>query len=570
MLSHLIIKNFAIIDELQLGFDEGFTALTGETGAGKSILVGALGLILGGRASAEMVRHDAKEAVVEAIFELSEATRGQVERLLEPRGVETSEQLIIRRIINRTGRNKVFINGSASRVAFLQELTRGLVDIIGQHASYSLLDPLNHVSILDAFGGLTEEAERVSVSVEQLRGLEREVRRLRGSERERLARMDYLNFQLNEIDGVEIDLEADERLDRELEVLRNAEKLSGLASGACYGLYEGEHAVADALSNLCDDVQRAAAIDTSLDALVNQLEAARIQVVETARDLRRYAESVDADPARLERLEDRIQTLNRLKRKHGGELSDVLERAEEMRSELSKLERAESRIEEAEAEAAELLRSIMAQARTLSRRRHKAARRLQEVVEDELRDLSMERCRFMSPIRYRDGAGGWVEDVNLAAPESLTPQGIDHLEFLISPNPGMGWGPLAKIASGGELSRIMLALKGALMTSDPVPTYIFDEVDTGIGGRVADVVGRKIREVSQGRQVLCITHLPQVASYADHHVLVEKHQKANRTTSSLRPLDPEQRTMEIARMLGGSTITRKTLEHAEEMIAKSR
>jgi len=176
----------------------------------------------------------------------------------------------------------------------------------------------------------------------------------------------------------------------------------------------------------------------------------------------------------------------------------------------------------------------------------------------------------MSQIRYRDGAGGWVEDVNLAAPESLTPQGIDHVEYLISPNPGMGWGPLAKIASGGELSRIMLALKGALMTSDPVPTYIFDEVDTGIGGRVADVVGRKIREVSQGRQVLCITHLPQVASYADHHVLVEKHQRANRTTSSLRPLDPEQRTMEIARMLGGSTITRKTLEHAEEMIAKSR
>ncbi|MEO1267251.1 MAG: DNA repair protein RecN [Myxococcota bacterium] len=570
MLSHLIIRNFAIIDVLQLGFEEGFTALTGETGAGKSILVGALGLVLGGRASAEMVRYDAREAVVEAIFELTGSTRAKVEALLEPRGIPSGDQLIIRRIISRTGRNKVFINGSAARVAFLQELTQGLVDIIGQHASYSLLDPVNHVGILDAFGGLVEEAERVSLGVEQLRDLEREVRRLRSSERERLARMDYLTFQLNEIEEVEIDLETDAHLDQELEVLRNAERLRDLASGACYGLYEGEGSVADVLSAIGDGVQRAAAIDPSLDAMLSQLEAARIQLVETARDLRRYAEHVDADPTRLDRLEERIQVLNRLKRKHGGELSDVMTRAGEMRAELEGLERAELRIDEAEAEAAELLRSVMAQARTLSRRRHKAARRLQEVVEEELKDLSMERCRFMTQIRYRDGAGGWVEDVDLAAPESLTPHGIDHVEYLISPNPGMGWGPLAKIASGGELSRIMLALKGALMTSDPVPTYIFDEVDTGIGGRVADVVGRKIREVSQGRQVLCITHLPQVASYADHHVLVEKHQKANGTTSSLRPLDPEQRTMEIARMLGGSTITRKTLEHAEEMIAKSR
>ncbi|MEL6181895.1 MAG: DNA repair protein RecN, partial [Myxococcota bacterium] len=538
--------------------------------AGKSILVGALGLVLGGRASAEMVRYDAREAVVEAIFELTGSTRAKVEALLEPRGIPSGDQLIIRRIISRTGRNKVFINGSAARVAFLQELTQGLVDIIGQHASYSLLDPVNHVGILDAFGGLVEEAERVSLGVEQLRDLEREVRRLRSSERERLARMDYLTFQLNEIEEVEIDLETDAHLDQELEVLRNAERLRDLASGACYGLYEGEGSVADVLSAIGDGVQRAAAIDPSLDAMLSQLEAARIQLVETARDLRRYAEHVDADPTRLDRLEERIQVLNRLKRKHGGELSDVMTRAGEMRAELEGLERAELRIDEAEAEAAELLRSVMAQARTLSRRRHKAARRLQEVVEEELKDLSMERCRFMTQIRYRDGAGGWVEDVDLAAPESLTPHGIDHVEYLISPNPGMGWGPLAKIASGGELSRIMLALKGALMTSDPVPTYIFDEVDTGIGGRVADVVGRKIREVSQGRQVLCITHLPQVASYADHHVLVEKHQKANGTTSSLRPLDPEQRTMEIARMLGGSTITRKTLEHAEEMIAKSR
>ncbi len=569
MLSHLVIRNFAIIDALELSLGEGFSVLTGETGAGKSIIINALHLLLGGRASAELVRAGEDEAVVEGIFEPVGEVRERLNHALALRGMETGDQLIVRRIVHREGRNKVFLNGCATRVSVLRELARGLVDISGQHEHYSLLDITRHVTYLDAFAGLTEDAGRVAEVVEQLQGLNREVRSLQQGERARLAQIDFLRFQLQEIDEAELEPGEEETLFREAQRLRNAEQLAEVAFGACDLLYEGESAVVDVVSEMCGRLARAARTDDQLAQAVEMLESARIQLSEAAVELRTYTEDLESDPRRLEQVSQRLTRLDRLKRKHGESVEVVLEVGEQMRAELEELEGAEMRVESAQERSEALTRVALAQARTLSERRKKASKRLQTLVEAELSQLGMQGCVFRVQIVHRQLEGGVTEETALATASALTSAGIDEVEFLIAPNRGDIARPMAKIASGGELSRIMLAIKSVLLRGDPVETYVFDEVDTGIGGRTAEVVGRKIRDVSCSRQVICITHLPQIASFADWHMVVEKTHLTDRTVSSVRTLTHHERVAEVARMLGGLTITQKTLDHAEEMIAKA-
>ncbi len=570
MLSHLSIRNFAIIDALEIDFPEGMTVITGETGAGKSILVDALNLVLGGRGSLELIRTDAETAVVQAIFEVGEARRELLGPMLEERGIDAGDgQLVVRRQLCRSGRNKVFINGCVARLTTLQEVMQGIVDISGQHEHYSLMDSRGHVRILDAFAGLESQTERVSASVAQLRGLRREVQRLQSGERERLVRIDYLEFQLGEIDDAGLEPGEEAALQEELGILRNAERLSLAASEAIHRLDEGQDAIVDSLGELVGRLGRVAGLDRRLQSAVELLDTAQGQLGDAVRDLRRYVDSLDADPSRLADMEDRMQLIDRLRRKHGGDTAEILARAEEMRGELETLRRAETRIEEASAEMLALQRSVMAQARTLSEARKEAARRLTLLIEGELGELGMGRCRFLVVFRHLDAEGNPTEDSSQASPLSLGADGIDEVEFLISPNPGEGFKPMGKIASGGELSRIMLAIKNALIQTDPVETYIFDEVDTGVGGRIAEVIGRKIRDVARSRQVMCITHLPQIAAFATHHMVVEKDVVEGRTVSVLRHLSPLERTREVARMLGGETITQTTLEHAAEMIARA-
>lgn len=569
MLTHLVIRNFAIIDALELPLCEGFTALTGETGAGKSIIINALNLLLGGRASADLVRGGAEEAVVEGIFEPDAEALGRLNPALALRGIETGEQLIVRRIVSREGRNKVFVNGCAVRLTTLRELTRGLVDISGQHEHYSLLEASRHVLTLDTFAGLSEDRAVMAEAVGRLRALSREVAELQRGERARLAQIDFLRFQVDEIEGAGLDPGEEEGLMQECQRLRHAAQLAQVAFGAFNLLYEGEPSAVDMVSQTCGRLERAAQVDARLEGLVELLESARIQLGEAASSLRIYAESLEDDPRRLAEVTERLGLIERLKRKHGDSTAQVLAVAAQMRADLAELEGAEVRVGAAQRERDALARVVLAQARTLSERRRKAAARLEALVEAELELLELGGCRFQIQIVHRHADGDTTEDAGQATAASLTAHGIDEVEFLIAPNRGEPPRSMAKIASGGELSRIMLALKGVLLRGDPVETYVFDEVDTGIGGRTAEVVGRKIKEVSRSRQVICITHLPQIASFADWHMVVQKRHQGDKTVSSVELLSETERIAEVARMLGGVTITPKTLAHAEEMIAKA-
>ena len=566
MLTYLIIRNFAIIDSLELEFEGGFSAITGETGAGKSIIVNALHLVLGGRASVDVVRADADRAVVEATFSLEDDHKVKIEALLEGQGIEVRDELMIRRVVMRQGRSRAFINGSVVAVGMLKDITEGLVDISGQHEHYSLMVAENHVNILDRFSESKELAESVAAMILRLKALAAEVSRLRRSERERISRLDYLKFQLDEIDRALLDPDSKEELERELALLRHAETLRDESTQLSVMLYEGDRCVLDMVDDANSTLQRLCGYDERLGELSEMLEQARVQLGEVGSSLRQYARNVEVNPKRLEQIQDWLHHYSQLERKYGDDFDAIVEQQLIMQKERKKLEGAASRIEEAEAERVSLQKAVMAEARTLSARRKKAAAWLKELIEGELAHLSMERCRFSTQIEHSDGQGGRLEDLAMAGPDSLNDNGLDIVEFLICPNPGEGFKPLARIASGGELSRIMLAIKNALMTTDPVSTYIFDEVDTGIGGTVADAVGEKIKKVSRSKQVLCITHLPQIAAYGDRHLQVTKVQSEARTTTTLNLLDQESRIMEIARMLGGRTTTPTTLAHAREMI----
>lgn len=567
MLTYLIIRDFAIIDSLELELSDGFWVLTGETGAGKSIIVNALHLVLGGRASADVVRTDAKRAVVEATFRLeSEVRRKEIDALLKAEGIEVREELMIRRLVYAHGRSRAFVNGSIVSVGTLQTITRGLVDISGQHEHYSLMAAEKHVDILDRFGGLQEPAEHVAAMIQKLGQLGREVRQLRRSERERLARIDFLKFQLDEIDRSLLDPDTIDELQQEIDLLRHAERLRDETREVQHLLYGGQVPVSDALGEALGQLERLADIDTRIQDITQLLEQALVQVDEARGSLRSYTESIDVNPSRLEQIQEWLHAYRTLERKYGDDFGAIVEKQREMRAELKSLRGAENRIEQAEAERLELQKQVMAQSRTLSARRAEAARWLKEAIERELAPLNMARCLFETHMTFSDGQGGEIQDIEATTPASLNDKGIDVIEFLIAPNPGEGLKPMARIASGGELSRIMLAIKNALMSTDPVETYIFDEVDTGIGGVVADSVGAKIQKVSTSKQVLCITHLPQIAAYGEHHLQVAKHQEATRTTSHIRQLSAQERVLEIARMLGGRDRTPKTLAHAQEMI----
>ena len=569
MLTHLVIKDFAVIEHVEIPFRDGFTVVTGQTGAGKSMLVNALNLVLGGRASADVVRAGSDSAVVEAIFEPSDAAATAIGSSLSSRGIDGGNQLIVRRIVSRSGRNKVFINGCAAPLAVLREVTGGLIDISDQHEHISLADASRHVRLLDAFGSLGEERARIGEGVTQLRKLDAEVAGLRAGLRDRLSRIDFLQFQVGEIDEVELLPGEDEQLRDESRRLAHAERLGDVARSAGDSLYDGAHAVIDRVAHTVRELESVVHLDPALEGPRQMLEEASIHLSEAAADLRAYADGIDADPQRLAAIEDRLAAMRRLFRKHGSSVEEVLVRREEMMAELGETQGAESRIEEAEAERSELLKSLLAQARTLSSRRKKSAARLDTLVGEELGELGMGGTRFSVTINHQLADGSCTDDPSLVDGSALGPTGIDVVEFQLATSRSEPLRALGKIASGGELSRLMLAIKSVLLRSDDVDTYVFDEVDTGIGGAVAEVVGRKIKNVAPSRQVFCITHLPQIAACGDWHLLVEKRHDDDVTVSNVRALSEEERVQEVARMLGGVTVTATTLAHAQEMMEKA-
>jgi DNA repair protein RecN (Recombination protein N) len=564
MLTALRIQSFAIIDELEVRFSSGFNVLTGETGAGKSVLVDALHLVLGGRARAEVLRTGSEEASVEALFEGVELG-DRLASLGLPGG---SGELLVRRVIHRSGRSRVWINGAMATVGLLEQASRGLVDISGQHEHVSLLEPELHLSLLDGYAGLHGELARYREVFDLFSARLKERDSLAMDDAERARRLDYLAFQIDEIDRVDPKPGEEEELSNLKRRLASAGKLRSAAEEAERCLYSGEESACDQLGKVLSRIAEAASLDPAFEPVARSLKSAQVEMEESARTLCSFARGIDSDPARLAEVEERLEALKRLTRKHGGDLAKVLQRRDEMRKERDGMDRRAERIASLGEECLALGREALARGRELSRRRNKAAKDFASAVESELARLAMSKTLF--EVALEPVSPAQVEPGGASAPTidgvALTERGLDRCELMLSPNPGEAVKPLSRIASGGELSRVMLAVKRALARTDPVPTYVFDEVDSGIGGAVAEVVGRLLKEVSRERQVLCITHLPQIAAFADQHFTVEKKVKEGRTVSRVEALAPSARTHEIARMLAGVEVTPAALRNAEEML----
>ncbi len=552
MLHALHIENLAIIDRLEVHFEAGLNALTGETGAGKSILVDALNLALGERADPTLIRAGADKLRVNAVFELPDDP--ELRALLDELGVEPEEGLLyLSREVQAGGRSVARINGQPVPLSTVQAIGERLVDLHGQHEHQSLLNPSRHLEFLDRWLGEPALSLRAQTreAVLALRQAERELQELTERAREREQRLDLYRFQLEEIRAANLQVGEDALLETEARRLTHAEKLIALAGGAYDALMQ-ENGAYDLAAYARRSLSEIARIDPSVAEWGDMLESALAQMEEVAHNLRAYAEQIEYDPARLEEVIARLELIKRLKRKYGDTIEAVLQYAEEAESNLHALETQTERREALEAQVAELQSRAANLCEQLSALRKAGAQRFAQAVQAILRELAMERAEFRVEVR----------------PKPMDTRGADSIEFLFSANPGEPPRPLSKIASGGEMSRVMLALKTALADAAPVPTLVFDEIDAGLGGRTAHAVGEKLAELAQHCQILCITHLPQIASRATHHLAIEKHSDGDATRVQIRALEGEARIQEIARMLTGEP-TEIALQHAQELLARN-
>jgi DNA repair protein RecN (Recombination protein N) len=559
VLRELSITNFALIGELRAEFGAGLNVLTGETGAGKSMLIDALGLALGTRGEAEQIRTGAAEARVEAAFDL-EGDGGR--RLLAEWGAECppDEFLAVRRHLLREGKSKAYLNGRLSSVAALRALAEHLVELHGQHQGAALTQPSRQRLLLDAYAGLSEEVSSFRGLFHRRQVLRDELGALQAGGREQARRLDLLEHQRAEIAAARLSEGEEERLVHERAILTHAERLHAAAHLGYEGLYGEEGSVSGRVSGILSRLREARKIDPRFGGAVEACESALAAATDAAEQLRDYRESVAFDPERLEQVEARLHEIARLKRKYGASIAEILEVAAAAERELRDLMTSEERAQQVERELREVETSLQERAARLTAGREAAARRLAEAVRDELRALRMDRAAFEVAVRPRRDAEGLRLDAS----------GADDVEFLIAANPGEDLKPLSRTASGGELSRVMLAIKAILAVSDDVPTLIFDEVDVGIGGGMAEVVGQKLWSVARRRQVISITHLPQIAALADRHLAISKQITGGRADMVVRALDGEERVREIARMLGAKGRSGTPVHHAQEILDAAR
>lgn len=565
MLRHLRVKNLALIDELELSFDEGLNVITGETGAGKSLLMSALDLAVGGRATADLVRHETSEATVEAIFTVTDV---RITQLLEEGGYPVDDELLVRRIISHSGRSRVYLNGSAATVTVLRQVGDQLLHVYGQHEHHVLLEAEAALSLLDGFAGLSKSTEEMAKHYQTLRHTWARLQALTTGKAAAEARRELLQFQVEEIRRAELQAGEEESLRQEKAILLNAEKLAqGVAAGEAM-LSSGEEAVTDQLGRFLTRLRELARIDENLQEVVTLLNGGLVQVEEAALQLRRYGERLQVNPERLGEIDARLTLLSRLKHKYGGSIDAVLALQETLEQELQQIEGGEETLTALRQEVEAASAVAWEKAEALSQARHAAARTLEIQMAKELASLGMKGARFS--VQFAEGgngASGKVDDrLFHRSNRHLRITGCDRIEFYLSANPGEPLLPLAQVASGGELSRLMLALKALSAALGDAPTLIFDEVDAGIGGAVAEVVGRRLKALARQRQVLCITHLPQIAAFADHAYTVVKHAAKGRTVSSAKQLTYNERLQELARMLGGVEISIEAKRHAREML----
>ena len=555
MLSELRIVNFALIEQLNLQFQSGFTVLTGETGAGKSLLIDAIALLVGGRASTDQIRSGEDEAQLEASFHLPD-THPLIRRLRSQDLIGPHEsELILRRVLSRSGRHRVYVNGSLCSLRVLEELGGTLIDIHGQHEQQSLLSSAKQVDALDAFGRLYELRGRYEQAYQGWKDLREQLAALQSEVVNRARIEDMLRFQSQEIEQACLLPDEEEQLRNERQRLVHAHRLRELAHEVHGELQEDEQAVLTRLGRIGRALAELAQTDPAMGDCEQAATESAIQLKDLAGRLRDYAQQLEADPDRQACVEDRLELIQRLKKKYGGSIESVLAMGRQVQEELQLLDSREERTAELAVRLEEEARRLRTLAQQLSKKRMDAAKRMTTLVGAELAAVKMEQAVFQITVSSDESE------------EGLGPAGRDRVEFLLSSNPGEPPRPLGRVASGGELSRIMLALKTVLAEMDQVPVLVFDEVDTGVGGAVAAAMGTRLRKLGSFHQVFCITHLPQVASQAEHHLLVEKGQESQRTSTSVRVLTGIGQEEEIARMLGGLTITKKVRETAAELIA---
>jgi len=566
VLAELRLENYAVIDNVVVEFAAGLNLLTGETGAGKSILIDALALLLGDKASTDIIRTGAERAVISAVFEIEGGTEKAVARILESNGIDgEGGSVILRREIAAGGKGRVFVNNQPATVGVLRQLASCLSTIHAQNESLVSFDASARLDLLDAYAGtpLVATAE----AYERWKGIADRINELEHGEQDRLRLLDLWTFQKREIEAAKVQGGEDERLESEKRVLANAEKIYSAAMNAFDLLYEGPASTSSSLRTAQKNIEELSRYEPKFREALAAIETARISVEDVGATLRDYAGGIQASPERLAEIEDRLALLDRLKRKYGPALEDVIRNGEEVGRKLSEMENKDEILGQLHRELAQAVQEYLASARAISKKRCDAARKLEKLVEAEINDLAM-KSSFQIEVGGSDEEGNW------------TALGFDQVVYLITTNPGEPMRPLEQIASGGELSRVMLALKASVETgsgkkgvargpssaSSAQRTLVFDEIDTGIGGRAAEAVGKKLKALSRANQVLCVTHLPQIATFADHHYVIEKRVAGERTKTTVRLVTGDERTEEVARMLSGAKLTDTSRKHAEQML----
>jgi DNA repair protein RecN (Recombination protein N) len=556
MLVELIVENYAVVEQARLHFHAGLNLMTGETGSGKSIVVDSLGLLLGARASSEMIRTGANRARVTGIFAIE--MRPEVGALLEEAGIELDDgELIVEREVAAAGKSRAFVANRPVTTAFLRQLAPALADIHGQSEQQLLFDTQTQRALLDKYARAGGQIEQVAQIFRQWRGVKAKLDELQRNEQEKLRLLDLWRFQRNEIDTAQPKTGEDQALEAERRILQNATRLQENAALAFELLYEAPESAASSLRQALKRIDELVRIDATLAETSAAIKQAEIAVEEAAWNLRDYLGKLEGDPARLEDVESRLDVLDRLKRKYGGNLDEVLKFLADVKRQVDEVENATEHREALDAEAARLAKEYERLAQALSRMRKEAAEKLSKEVESELRSLAMGGTQFRVSVKAAD----WSAN------------GIDEIEFLVSPNRGEELRPMGKIASGGELSRISLAMKTAIGDADSrkdIHTLVFDEVDAGVGGAAAASVGRRLKALSKSNQVICVTHLAQIAGFADHHYAVSKKERKGRVITDIRELEIDDRAREIGRMLSGETITAEALRQAEQLMQAGR
>ncbi|MFO7885209.1 MAG: DNA repair protein RecN [Desulfobacteraceae bacterium] len=564
MLKELFIKNFAIIDDIRISFSNGLSVLTGETGAGKSIIIEAVNLLLGGRAAAGLVRTGEDSAELEALFDIPQDSEAAA--LMKEQEMDPNEGLMIRRIISSEGRHRVFINARLSTMQLLKQITKNLAGVSSQHAHQGLLKEDTHLYILDRFAKTLELRDQVSKLFHQLVPLEKEISALKKGIEKTKEENEFLHFQIQEIETAAISPEEDKTLELEKKRLKNGAEIFDVLNRSELEIYSGENSLVERLGAIKADFEKYGEIDPVLAEKGEKLSHSLFELEDLSQELRDHAAGIELDPQALEDTEARLDLIQKLKRKYGPTLEDLFENYKNLKDRLAATEHIEDTISGLELKRDALLKELVEKSTVLSDKRKKSGTVLGRLAEKELADLEMDQTRFEVSI-HSDQADPEKNEITAPNGDKITENGMDRVAFLMAPNPGEALKPLNRIASGGELSRVVLALKAVLYDTESLGTLIFDEVDAGIGGRTSEKVGKKLETLADQYQVICITHLAQIAKYGSRHFKISKAVVNDRTVTSILPLDlQEDRVKEIARMIGGEEITPATLAHAREMI----